>query len=190
MQRLLSACVRSEVLVGLLAEPERLRVFAALVLGDTMPDQIQESTGLDHRAISTALRKLQSGGLVRRCDGGYQPVVDAFKQAAREAAPPAEEYGYTDDRVEAVVRAFVKGGKLTGVPAQATRRRMLLEHVVRSFEPGREYPEREVNSVLRAWTEGGGIDHVSLRRYLVDEGLLSREDNTYRRCGGWVDVLE
>jgi hypothetical protein len=183
--------VRSESIVGLLAEPERLRVFAALVLGAGTPAQLRESTGLDARAISTALRKLEAGGLVERDAGqGYRPVVDAFKEAARTAAPPPEEHGYSDERVEAVIRAFVRDGRLIGVPAQAGRRRLLLEHVVQSFEPGRDYAEREVNAVLRAWTEGGGIDHVSLRRYLVDEGLLSRADNTYRRSGGWVDVLE
>jgi hypothetical protein len=185
--------VRPEALVGLLAEPERLRVFAALVLGDTAPDQLHKSTGLGQRAISTALLKLEAGGLVERTGDGYRPVADAFKQAARAAAPPAEQHGYADDRVEAVVRAFVKDGRLIGVPAQVTRRRMLLEHVVQSFEPGRDYSEKEVNAVLRAWTEGGdtqGIDHVSLRRYLVDEGLLSRDGSTYRRSGGWVDVLD
>jgi len=190
MRRLRSAGVRPEALVGLLAEPARLRVFAALVLGDTAPDQLHKSTGLGQREISTALHRLEAGGLVQRSGEGYLPVVDAFKQAAREAAPPAEQHGYADDRVEAVVRAFVRDGRLAGVPAQASKRRLLLEHVAQSFEPGRDYPEREVNAVLRAWTEGGGIDHVSLRRYLVDEGLLSRDGNTYRRSGGWVDVLE
>ena len=182
--------MRPEALVGLLAEPDRLRVFAALVLGDTAPDQVHKSTGLGQREIVTALRKLEAGGLVVRTDEGYLPLADAFKRAAREAAPPAEQHGYTDDRVEAVVRAFVREGRVTGVPAQASRRRILLEHVVQSFEPGRDYPEREVNAVLRVWTEGGGIDHVSLRRYLVDEGLLTRQDNNYRRSGGWVDVLD
>jgi hypothetical protein len=28
-----------------------------------------------------------------------------------------------------------------------------------------------------------------VRRHLVDEGLLSREDGLYWRSGGWVDVL-
>ena len=177
------------MLVGLLAEPERLRVFAALVLGDRAADQLHKTTGLGQRAISTALRRLEAGGMIRRTDEGYEPVADVFKQAAMQAAPPAEQHGYSDDRTEAVVRAFVRDGRLTGVPAQAGRRRLLLEHVAQSFEPGRDYPEKEVNAVLRAWTEGGGIDHISLRRYLVDEGLLSRADNNYRRSGGWVDVL-
>ena len=36
---------------------------------------------------------------------------------------------------------------------------------------------------------GGGTDHVSLRRHLVDQGLLSRSQGHYWRSGGWVDVL-
>jgi len=182
--------VRPEALVGLLAEPERLRVFAALVLGAGTTAQLRESTDLDHRAIGTALRKLEAGGLVEPDgDGGFRPVADAFKHAARSAAPPVEQHGYADDQIEAVMRAFVRNGRLTGMPAQTSRRRVLLEHVVQSFEPGRDYPEKDVNAVLRDWADGASVDHVSLRRYLVDEGLLSRDGNNYRRSGGWVDVL-
>lgn len=43
--------------------------------------------------------------------------------------------------------------------------------------------------VLRAWCAGGGTDHVTLRRHLVDEGVLSRETGECWRSGGWVDVL-
>lgn len=60
---------------------------------------------------------------------------------------------------------------------------------MRSFEPGRRFAEKEVDVVLRAWCAGGAADHVSVRRYLVDEGLLSRERGVYWRSGGWVDVL-
>jgi hypothetical protein len=50
-------------------------------------------------------------------------------------------------------------------------------------------PEKEVDVVLRAWCAGGATDYVSLRRHLVDEGLLTRADGVYWRSGGWVDVL-
>ncbi len=182
--------VRPEVLVGLLAEPDRLRVFAALVLGADTPARLRAETGLDQRAVGTALRKLEAGGLVEPDpDGGFRPVTDAFKDAARSAAPPVERYGYADDQIETVVRAFVRNGRLTGMPAQATRRTVLLEHVIQSFEPGRDYPEKDVNAVLKVWTEDSPVDHVALRRYLVDEGLLSRDRNNYRRSGGWLDVI-
>ena len=42
-----------------------------------------------------------------------------------------------------------------------------------------EYAEREVNDRLRAWLAGAGamidVDHVELRRWLVDTGVLVRD---------------
>lgn len=87
------------------------------------------------------------------------------------------------------MHAFVADGRLVRLPARWARRRAVLEHVARSFEPGRRIPEKEVDAVLRAWCAGGETDHVTVRRHLVDEGLLTREDGVYWRSGGWVDVL-
>ena len=43
-----------------------------------------------------------------------------------------------------------------------------------------------MDELLTAVTDGGASDHVTLRRYLVDAGLLSREAGEYWRSGGWV----
>jgi ADP-ribosyl-[dinitrogen reductase] hydrolase len=48
--------------------------------------------------------------------------------------------------------------------------------VARPFQPGVEYREAEVNNLLR----GHEIDHVTLRRYLVDYGFLTRSAGIYR----------
>ncbi|MDQ3763470.1 MAG: DUF2087 domain-containing protein [Actinomycetota bacterium] len=88
------------------------------------------------------------------------------------------------------MRAFVRDGRLVRLPAQRSRRVAVLQHLAQSFQPGLHYSEKEVNGVLRAWCAGGEADHVSLRRHLVDEGLLSREGGEYWRSGGWVDVLK
>ena len=51
--------------------------------------------------------------------------------------------------------------------------------------PGVRYPEREVNELLSRWYG----DVAALRRYLVDECLLSRTpDGVYWRTGGEVDT--
>jgi hypothetical protein len=86
---------------------------------------------------------------------------------------------------EKVLRTFLRDGRLVSIPAKAGKRRVLLEHIARAFEPGVRLPEREVDAVLRAFYEP---DWVSLRRYLIDEGLMSREDGLYWRTGGPVDV--
>jgi hypothetical protein len=89
-----------------------------------------------------------------------------------------------DPAEAAVLSAFLRGGRLVSIPAQQGKRRLVLDHLVRVFEPGVRYPEREVNALLRAWHP----DVAALRRYLVDEGLLSRAAGVYWRSGGPVEV--
>ena len=50
--------------------------------------------------------------------------------------------------------------------------------VARPFQPGVEYREAEVNNLLR----GHEIDHVTLRRYLVDYGFLTRSAGILREA--------
>jgi len=178
-------------LVGLLAEPERLRVVAALVLGARTHAELTEATGLDPKAVAAALHRLHTGGLIEDAPGGYLLRTALFKEAARAAAPPPtvdEKHGYADPKVEQLVRTFVRDGRLLRLPAQQSRRRIVLEHLVSAFEPGVRYSERDVDAVLRAWTDGGLVDHVTLRRLLVDESLLDRDGGQYWRAGGWLDV--
>jgi len=90
------------------------------------------------------------------------------------------------DEPPAVIRPFLdKEGKVRRLPARAGKRRVLLEYIVCAFEPGVRMPEREVDAVLRAFYE---YDWVSLRRYLIDAGLMEREAGIYWRTGGYVDV--
>ncbi|MCA1823849.1 MAG: DUF2087 domain-containing protein, partial [Frankia sp.] len=69
-------------------------------------------------------------------------------------------------------------------PARQAKRRVVLDHIARVFEPGVRYPEREVNAILRAFHP----DYAALRRYLVDEYFLARADGEYWRIGGTVVI--
>jgi hypothetical protein len=80
------------------------------------------------------------------------------------------------------LRVFTGNGKIETMPARQARRRLLLDMIAQAFEPGARYPERLVNSFLGAIY----ADHAALRRYLVDEGLLSRAGGEYWRSGGIV----
>jgi hypothetical protein len=77
---------------------------------------------------------------------------------------------------------YVRDGRITAMPAPMSRRRLLLDSVAQAFEPGIRYPEHQVNAILRALYD----DHVALRRYLVDDGFLSRDSAEYWRSGGTV----
>jgi hypothetical protein len=86
-----------------------------------------------------------------------------------------------------VLRAFLdEEGRLVAIPAKHSKRLVVLDHVARAFEVGVRYPERDVDAILRAFHP----DHAALRRYLVDDGFLSRDHNVYWRTGGTVVLPE
>ncbi|MCW2641589.1 MAG: hypothetical protein JWP76_3895 [Dactylosporangium sp.] len=178
--------MRPEALCGLLAESDRLRVYSAVVLGADLPSAVADRTGLPARSVVAALRRLQLGGLIDAVDGRLVAQIDVFKDAVREHTPPPVEAEPMDpDRQKAaILRTFVVDGRLVRVPAARAKRRVILEHLAACFEPGVKYPEKAVDVILRAWYS----DYASLRRYLVDEELLGRENGVYWRTGGYVPV--
>ena len=84
---------------------------------------------------------------------------------------------------DAVLRNFMRDGRIVAMPAKRSRRLILLDHVAGQFEVGVRYQEGEVNLKLRSLHD----DYATLRRHLVDEGFLSREHGEYWRTGGTVD---
>lgn len=87
-----------------------------------------------------------------------------------------------DGRDGMIVRTFVRDGRLVRLPARWTRKKVVLRHIAeQTFVPGVEYPERTVDEKLRGWCEDGEVDHVTLRRHLVDFGHLRRSDGIYAR---------
>jgi hypothetical protein len=84
----------------------------------------------------------------------------------------------------AVLRNFMKGGRLHSIPAAAGKRRVVLDFLAGRFEPGRIYPETDVNFMLMKLHP----DAAALRRYLVDDGFLERRDGFYWRSGGTFET--
>jgi hypothetical protein len=81
------------------------------------------------------------------------------------------------------LRPFVREGRITAMPARRKPRLLLLNLVAQAFEPGRRYDEATVNEVLKGLFD----DQAALRRYLVDEELMSRTPGgIYWRSGGTV----
>jgi hypothetical protein len=172
--------------VGLVAEGDRLRCVAALVLGASTVGEVAAAAGLDVRRAGRALSRLVDGGLVESDAHGYRLLEEELRASARAAAaaPAPDEHGEAPPAVARVLRAFVKHGRLTSIPVVRSKRLILLDWLAQDFEPGRRYPEREVNEVLRRRHE----DTASLRRALVDEGFMDRSGGRYWRIGGTVET--
>ena len=86
-----------------------------------------------------------------------------------------------------VLEAFVDiAGRLVSIPVQRKKRLAILRWLVEDFQPGRLYPEAEVNRIITR----RHADYAALRRYLVDEELMQRRRGAYWRTGsmpntGW-----
>ena len=173
-------------LVGLLADDDRRRVFAALVLGAGDVSEVREVTGLPLREAVTALGRLTDAGLVVVDEQGRHSLLgEAFRLAARAAAPAEpDELGDMPREKAKVLRAFFRDGRLLQIPSVHGKRLIVLDVLAQEFEPGRRYSEAMVNLVLGKFHD----DVASLRRYLVDEDFMDREGGVYWRTGGSVEL--
>lgn len=171
-------------IVGLLADDDRRRVFAAFELGASTLDEAAQASGLPAARAAKAAGRLAEAGLVVQLDGALHVMGAAFQIAAREALarPASDEHVGQPRDARKVLDAFVRDGRLTSIPASQSKRRVVLDWLSQDFEPGRRYSEAMVNLVLGKRHP----DTAALRRYLVDADFLSREAGEYWRSGGTV----
>ncbi|MFN8468017.1 MAG: ADP-ribosylglycohydrolase family protein [Caldilineaceae bacterium] len=75
-----------------------------------------------------------------------------------------------------ILKRYGRNGKLTHLPTKHEARLEVLAWVAGPIRPGVAYRESEINDLLR----GHDVDHVTLRRYLVDYGFLTRQGGIYQ----------
>jgi len=183
---MMGVTTEAATLLGLLSDDDRLRVVAALALGARTPGEVAESSGLDIPRAGRALARLTSGGLVEQEKDGYRLASERFRDALESLArpdPESPDSGLGPD-ADKVLKAFLRGGKLTSIPAVHSKRLVILDYLSRLFEPGEAYPEKVVNERLAALHP----DFAALRRYMVEDDFLHRRDGFYWRAGGTFEV--
>lgn len=114
----------------------------------------------------------------------YRFNQERFTQMARLLSrgpvPQVFTEGVDLDRFEQkVLQNFMEGGRLKVIPAQRKKRQVILRYLARQFEPGRAYPEKEVNALLGRFH----WDTATLRREMIASGLMVRQRSIYRRVG-------
>ncbi|MDH3729507.1 MAG: DUF2087 domain-containing protein [Acidimicrobiia bacterium] len=166
----------------LMLDPVRIAVLGRGTVGPVDTAEIARELGLPTKKVQEAVGSLRGAGLL---DDDLRLNRQALRAVA-ESLPqfePAEvpEGPWTPEEVQTLGR-FFEGSRLREIPSQAAKRRVVLERLVQEFEPGVRYPEREVNLALQLFHD----DYAALRRYLVDDGLMTRADGVYWRSGGRV----
>jgi hypothetical protein len=167
-------------------DPQRLAVLGLLAIGEHSTDELAAATGQRPRQVLGVVGTLMTEGLAVERDGRYLLDPEQLRLLAGElpSAPETDQrllYGMTEDE-RSVLTRFFRGTRLTEIPTTRAKRRVVLERLALELEPGVYYPEPEVNDMLSMFHD----DYAALRRYLVDEGLLTREQGRYWRSGGRV----
>jgi hypothetical protein len=176
-------------IVRALADPERLAIAGALAREAATSARLSEELGLPIGRVRKHVNRLTSAGVVRLQPDRrtYRLDPETLRWAAEQVGPPRDAglaLGAANEDEETVLRTFFRNGRLTEIPMKRAKRRIVLERIALEFEPGLRYDEKEVNVIVGRFLN----DYASLRRYLVDEGFLAREQGVYWRTGGRVDV--
>jgi len=84
-----------------------------------------------------------------------------------------------ESEVSALLGRLLGAGELRRLPSRRADLEVLLALAAALFEPGRLYREGEINERLRGWLQRFAaphqVDHVTLRRALVDMRYLLRD---------------
>lgn len=172
-----------------LADPERLAIAGSLARSEATASTLAEAIGVPLDRVRRHLNRLVATGVARLDEERrvYRLDAETLRWAAEQVGPPRDAglaLGAANEDEEAVLRTFFRSGRLTEIPAKESKRRIVLERIALEFEAGLRYDEKTVNAIVGRFFN----DYASIRRYLVDEGFLSREAGEYWRSGGRVEA--
>ena len=148
--------------------------------------------GLHPATISHHMTRLRNAGLVEARAESYYSVyrlrMDSVQSLAKQLfstgglASVAADLD-ADAYDKKVLGDFTSpSGRLKTIPAQRKKRSAILRHIVQDLEPGQRYSERRLNNVLKRYHP----DTAFLRREIISEKLLARDDGEYWRVDSRV----
>lgn len=105
---------------------------------------------------------------------------ESFVPPHRSATMIDDRYAVTRKEQDKIRKSyFDRDGRLKTFPAREKKKLVVLRLISAMFESGRDYTEKEVNTILSQTFD----DFVTLRRYLIQYGFFEREKDgsAYRR---------
>lgn len=166
----------------LVLDPIRLAVLGHSAVGPVDPVALAALLDVDERAVLNAVSSLRVAGLIdseMRLDRRALVDIARAMPAGEPVDPRVVDGAWQPEELEVLGR-FFSGARLREIPSNATKRAIVLERLAQEFEPGLRYEEQHVDRILLVFHP----DYVTLRRYLVDHGFLTRASGVYWRTGG------
>ena len=165
-----------------LADATRLKIVGLLAQGEYSVEQLAEILGVRSSTVSHHLTKLSKSGLVSARSESYYNIYRLETQVleemskkilARDIIPAVTADMDMDAYDRKVINTFCNpDGSIRQFPAQSNKKfEAILRHVVKGFEPGVRYPEKQVNEILLRYN----VDTAILRRGLIAYKMMARE---------------
>jgi len=164
-----------------LSDPNRLKIVGLLARHPHNVEQLAEDLGLSVSTVSHHLQYLTHAGLVEARPQGHYYIYSlrtdvmhdmAQHLLAEENLPRLSEDVEGDAFERKVLASFTdREGRIKSFPSQEKKFLVLLRYVLKAFQPGVRYSEKQVNEILERYNE----DTAILRRSLVDFGMMVRQ---------------
>lgn len=164
-----------------MADVNRLKIIGLLVDNSFSVEQLAVLLDLSASTVSHHLSILAGAGLVSAKAQSYYNVYSLDKSRiehlSRCLLSPDTFKAFVQDVDEnaydrKIIHDFqLPNGHLKTIPAQRKKLLIILRWIVRDFDIGKQYTEKEVNQILARYHE----DTASLRREMIGSHLLARK---------------
>jgi biotin operon repressor len=174
------------ILFKCLSDRSRLQILKSLNEEPMYVERLAERLNLTSSTISFHLKKLEKAGVVYSIKEQYyiiyhlkeeilqENILNIIKSESSELERQKERENQYRKKV---IDSFFEYGKLKTIPAQQKKRRIILQEIAMSFEMKKQYSEKEVNLIIADFHD----DFCTLRREMIAEKILYREDSIYWR---------
>jgi len=172
--------------IGTLCDSDRLRIITILSQEAYSATQLAEKMNLRLGEIMRHLELLSKAHLISehsttgahtyKFDPQALEVLARQKLAKPSDYPDLVSFDLNHDQEKVVSNYTLPDGSLKMLPTKTKKIIAILEYISNSFEIERNYKEKEVNAILNRYHP----DHTTLRRYLIDYGILEREKDGTR----------
>lgn len=168
-----------------LADKSRLLIINNLIEGPMYVELLAQRLNLAPSTISFHLKKLEEVNIVTSVKEQYYVVYHLNSEILSLTMNDLISVGKSEINVQterekqyrdSVINAFFEYGKLKSIPVQQKKRKIVLEEIAKTFEPNKEYSEREVNIIIADFND----DFCTIRREMVGFNILERDKNIYK----------
>lgn len=171
-----------EEFARLCLDPVRLAALGRAAEGRLTAEALGAAMDVSRRTALETIAGLRLAGIT---DDEDRLLLDALRDTAGTLPRPEEASSeitmgeWTPSEIEILERHF-SGDRLVEIPKQRRKRMVVLERLAQDFDPGVRYSEAEVSAQLLRYHD----DYAALRRYMVEESLMTRANGIYWRTGG------